>query len=484
MSFLRSRVFWIVVVATVGVVVAGWKVSRHFKEAGGFKDLLKNPGRWDEIAEMRANVDREVEEAKKWSDEQVARTVRHFVLEVKTSNDAWGEQRILRDLGARTHPAALAILADKSLAKRLTIPTGKALLPEAPIDRLCQVLGDRPPAEAVALLKPFAADASKEVRKEAILTIGKVGTPAVIEPVRQALTDRDEYVRSYALMGLDWAERGGYLDEQCQRDLFGDIHKAFTAGNNTDYAAKLLLDFDAARATEIFLSPAVFAPSAKGLNHALAEMSNHQIAVPRDRLLALIKELEARKMEYPHTYSLAAALRLLGRHRDTTDEPFLKARMSHSDETVAEGAATGLLAWHDLEGYDETIRKKEEAGQAESLSTPQKYLIAVEELDGEVNNGGHSQYFVNSSGDHWQEALAGLEAMGSKERTAIFREAVAKFGKGGPSANRDERGDQLAKLVRKKEDVFEALDDRYYACKEAFGVLSTQYVIKNAAAFK
>jgi hypothetical protein len=65
-----------------------------------------------------------------------------------------------------------------------------------------------------------------------------------------------------------------------------------------------------------------------------------------------------------------------------------------------------------------------------------------------------------------------------------LREAVAKFGKDGPSQDRERRMVQLAKLERKNDSAFEALDDRYYKSKEAIDVLAKRYVLKNAAEFK
>jgi hypothetical protein len=45
------------------------------------------------------------------------------------------------------------------------------------------------------------------------------------------------------------------------------------------------------------------------------------------------------------------------------------------------------------------------------LTIPEQHYLAVTMLDAEVNNGGHGQYFLNSSGSEWREALAGLEVI-------------------------------------------------------------------------
>ncbi|MGV2334578.1 MAG UNVERIFIED_CONTAM: DMP19 family protein [Planctomycetaceae bacterium] len=48
--------------------------------------------------------------------------------------------------------------------------------------------------------------------------------------------------------------------------------------------------------------------------------------------------------------------------------------------------------------------------------------------DAEVSNGGHSQYCLNSSGDHWKVALAGLKAVGAPSRAAILQATADLFG--------------------------------------------------------
>ncbi|HZJ14497.1 MAG TPA: DUF4375 domain-containing protein [Chthoniobacteraceae bacterium] len=483
MTLLRSPFFWLVAVAlavAVLLIVRRTTASRPW----GFKELVKNPALWDEMSEAQREIDRDTEAAQHWDDNQVAQVVRHFAFDVKTSQDAWGEKRILESLGARTHPAIISIFRDASVRSKLAIPTGTDLLPEAPMNRLCDLLGEHPPSGVVELLVPFLDDPSSEIRKDAALVLGKVGTSSIIPPLRKAFSDSDQYVRSFALIGLEWAVKGERLDEQCKRELFGDLQNLIADGKNADNATGLLMEFDAKRATEFFLSPNIFTPHSKSLHEALEAMAERRIPIPRDRLLALIKELEATKLEYPHTYSLGNALRLLGQNSQAEDRPFLEARMTHAEERVAEGAAAGLLAANGLDGFQKRLWDKESSDGFSALSSAQKHYSAVSMLDEEINNGGHSQYFVNSSGDYWRDALAGLEAMGFKERAAILRDAVGKFGKTAPSTDRRIRQEQVAKLARKDGALFGALDDRYYKCAEIVEVLATRYVITNAEAFK
>jgi hypothetical protein len=133
--------------------------------------------------------------------------------------------------------------------------------------------------------------------------------------------------------------------------------------------------------------------------------------------------------------------------------------MSHPEERVAEGASAGYLASYDLEGYRDRILEAETEKGYESLSIPQRRYIAVFLCDAEVCNGGFAQYFVNSSGDRWRDAVAGFEAMGSRERLRLLRSATSLLGKDGPSTDRETRQQQIRSLYRNIDYCFEVLVD-------------------------
>jgi hypothetical protein len=99
--------------------------------------------------------------------------------------------------------------------------------------------------------------------------------------------------------------------------------------------------------------------------------------------------------------------------------------------------------------------------------------------DAEVNNGGHSQYFVNSSGDHWESALDGLKAIGADSRAKILEEATGLFGAAGPSADNASRHRQLAAFSGQHDRSLDELDRRYYSCNENIEALLAQYALKN-----
>lgn len=364
-------------------------------------------------------------------------------------------------------------------------PTGKDILPEAPFHRACDLLGDTPPDAAVPLLAPFLNDTDDSIRKEAALAIGKTGSPEIVPHIRKALADPEEYVRGYALMGLSWAAKETKsLRPGVASQLYPDVKRVVEKGLNGDESAEILVVFDPAAAKEFFLSADFFRADSKILHEALGALGNASVQVPAERLETLIAELRASKLEYPQDYALREALQLLGKHRRPADRALLDSLTSHRNGEVASGASQGLLAWHGLEEFQTRLWKKEEEKGYAGLSRPQQHYGSVLMFDGEVCNGGLDQYFLNSSGDQWRDALEGLKAMKDDKRAAILEKAAAKFGQAGPSTERGKRMDQLSELIRKDEASFEGLNDEYYDIEPPVEVMLNRYVLANPDAFR
>ncbi|MGJ8696587.1 MAG: DMP19 family protein [Verrucomicrobiaceae bacterium] len=483
MGGIPSPVIWIIGIGLLVIVAVAIFKNREDSQ-WGFKDAVKNPDYWDAASQARQEADEAAKAAKNWSDDQVASAARHFVLEVTTSREAWGEAQILRELGQRPHPTVLKLLGDEDLYDRLVKPTGEDLLAEAPFNRACDILGDAPPKEAVAALALFLNDPSEQIRKDAALAIAKTGAAEIIPHVRKAFSDTDAYVRSYALMGLEFSLNRDGLADTVPGELFSDVKNLLEKGNNSDKAADILFRFNSEEAIDFFLSSEVFSADSRIIHEVLETLADAKVPVQRELLLGLISALDTSDFTYPRAYALGEALRLLGQMQNPEDREFLSARLIHSEDRVAEGAAAGLLCSHGLEGFEQRIWESEEKSGYDSLPDHQRYYSAVFMCDAEVNNGGLAQYFVNSSGDNWRDALAGLESMGSTDRLVVVREAISLFGSDGPSENRDKRQDQLSKLYKKNDSIFDALESRYYDSDEVIEVLATRFVLANPDSFR
>lgn len=483
MKIMTPTVLWTVLVA---VALAGlfFVFRNRVSQRWGFREAVQNPKDWSRDSERtRREIEKAVGESASWNNGQVSAAASRFIFEISSSEEATVELKVLRSLGTRVHSSVLTILGDSSNRARLVAPTGTNLLPEAPFNRACDLL-EEPPAAAARLISPFLEEPSAGIRKDAALVLGKIGSKEVVPSLRRVFEDQDEYVRSYGLMGLRDALHGGRDHELGANDLFDDIAALLLSNKNADDAADLLVLIDAERATGLFLSPKVFDANATFLHEVLEALAKKQTPVPRDRLLRLIADLEAREIKYPITYALKEALLLLGQTKNPDDRSFLEKRTYSSETKVAEGAMAGLIASFGLEGFEERIWESEGKNGIGGLPAEQRRYLAVLILDGQVNNGGLTQYFFNSSGGQWREAEAGLEAMGFKERLQLLREAIAKFGKGGPSQEREHRQEQLSKLEQGATSAFDDLDNRYFACKAVVEVLSKRYVLKNEQAFR
>lgn len=137
--------------------------------------------------------------------------------------------------------------------------------------------------------------------------------------------------------------------------------------------------------------------------------------------------------------------------------------------TVVEHMERSVNISDGIPAYEDTLK---------SFSLPQRYVFAITNYIREINNGGHDQFFFNSSGILWQDALKGFALMGAHKNANILKQAGERLG-GAPSRDQDERQDALEEL----EPDFDDLDDLYYAYEaETMGVL-LRYIRANAKDF-
>ena len=482
MNPFDSVLIWIVVIALCVAGILHLLKSRQDRP-WGFKDVVKDPSYWEHASKVSTAADFAAQKAQTWDDATVDDAVLTYVFHSTSSRDAWVEKRILESLETRTHRQVLELLADTTRYKQWVTPTGKDILPEAPFHRACHLLGDAPPPEAIPLLAPFMDDENESIRREAARALGKTGHTSMVPLLRRALADPDEYVRTAALGGLQWARTTKSLVPETAAAIFDDVRQIVEKEQNGSYSADVLFILDAKRAEELFLSPAIFRPDSRILHEALKVLAEAKVSAPRERLRELIGQLQSKDLEYPKDYLLGQAARLLGSHRNPEDLKLLETLQQHGAEEVANGASLGILAWHGIEGFEERLTKRQEQGGYTSLTRPQQHYCSVFMLDAEINNGGLDQYFVNGSGDQWRDALEGLKAMNDLNRAGVLEEAAAKFGKDGPSMERRTRQRQLATIARANEDAFGELQVRYYSSKESIEVTTSRYVLANPEAF-
>jgi len=90
------------------------------------------------------------------------------------------------------------------------------------------------------------------------------------------------------------------------------------------------------------------------------------------------------------------------------------------------------------------------------FSQSQRFVFAIRWYVAEVCNGGHKQFYSNSTGIVWRDALAGFQAIDLPRGAQIVSLSAERMG-GSPSLEREDRQEQLDALRPDFEDCDEAL---------------------------
>jgi len=133
-----------------------------------------------------------------------------------------------------------------------------------------------------------------------------------------------------------------------------------------------------------------------------------------------------------------------------------KVHVEVDDTTIASGDPHAVLhpVWwraniYDGPGmYDYSLRE---------FSRSQRLVFAILWYIAEVNNGGHHQFYSNSTGIVWRDAMDGFEAIGVPRAARIVAVSADRLG-GSPSQDREERYDQMEEFA----PDFDDLNDAFY----------------------
>jgi hypothetical protein len=105
----------------------------------------------------------------------------------------------------------------------------------------------------------------------------------------------------------------------------------------------------------------------------------------------------------------------------------------------------------------------QQAAMKRPLTQEENYVLAVEALEREVNNGGYSQFFSNSSNEWAGTVVAALRAIGCPKTADISEKAVAN---------------------REDEKVLGECDERYYSNDEPIADRLFDWIKRNRAQIK
>ena len=135
--------------------------------------------------------------------------------------------------------------------------------------------------------------------------------------------------------------------------------------------------------------------------------------------------------------------------------------------------------WHTVSIYDGLEQYYQDL---KPFSQAQRRLLALFWYDSEVCNGGHHQFFSNSTGIVWKDALDCMEMIGAGQYAQNLQKAVNLFG-GSVPFEREERNAALDQLCQREGfGVFGEMDDFYYS-EECIGQRMDEYVTLHPAQF-
>lgn len=101
------------------------------------------------------------------------------------------------------------------------------------------------------------------------------------------------------------------------------------------------------------------------------------------------------------------------------------------------------------------------------------YVVGL--LEGEVNNGGFSQYFWNTEGQHAAATVDVLKRIGARETASLLRRAMRLYG-APPSDDLDEWYDRLERVDSEHEHVLAELDEHFYEGADDLSVLVMKHL--------
>lgn len=142
-----------------------------------------------------------------------------------------------------------------------------------------------------------------------------------------------------------------------------------------------------------------------------------------------------------------------------------KGRITLGDYLVEDEPVATL--WPDM--VDIAYRDSPRAAQPARLGTAARTLWHVGCFEGEVVNGGISQFFSNSSGNWAQESLAGLREIGAALCVQLLEKALNLFPDGVAPADRQKRCELLFAFEDRNSQLLEELSQAFYMRVDALG---------------
>jgi Domain of unknown function (DUF4375) len=406
--------------------------------------------------------------------------------ELETLVSAMGQRRLeheelqkLTKAGNKAIPLLLAAVRDN---KFLFHRYGDSVLDGSTMETALDLLEPFGLPE-VAVLEPALRHPDERFRELALYHLARCGNDEAIDVLRAGLKSKSESCRTYTLMGLAFLKGSPRGSKKFRAALF-EASLPLLDDNEygpADSAPRALLALDPARARLVLLGPAVFRADNKNIYQVLQALKDASVPVPGSQLRSLLAGLKKKATDFPFDSAYADGLILLARMEGSRCKDLIADAETWGKDRVKQAAAEASAIVAGVTDADGFVNKLYERKGVQGLTEPQLNYLALSWLDAEVNNGGFSQYYFNSSGDLAGHAVKAARAVGAHKLAKIVEDANALFGKKGPDPDRDKRMDQVSKINL---DALSKLDKRYYKCPERLNEILPKYAAAHAEAFR
>jgi hypothetical protein len=422
--------------------------------------------------------------AKMWPEAKFRKEIELCLFDAPFADGSFGKRKILAGVGSRTQLLVIGYLGDKSREDAWMRSDPQESWSRTPLSFACELLGAKPPPEALPLLVPFLDTPDDFLLSNLLDTIARIGTVECVPVLRDALRSGKTNSRLACLSGLERALQAGTLQPDVKRLLFAELKAVELSGEDLKQWTTVLLGLDPELAVELISGNDYFRCDSEDLRWILEAAADAGKRPARDRLISLIEELRRKpKIEFPLYLTLTQALRLLGQHRHPEDLSLLESIVSDKSDFVAGLGCPGLLAWHGLEDYQDRLEEITSEDGYATLNRKQQFHVAVSEFSSIAN--GLSAYFSSARGGRWRDALEGAKAMNYPELAALVEEAAAKFGGEGPAIDEAERSKQLKAIIATDPQAFALLEKKREALRWwVVDLMLNRYAIANPEAFR
>jgi len=118
-----------------------------------------------------------------------------------------------------------------------------------------------------------------------------------------------------------------------------------------------------------------------------------------------------------------------------------------------------------------------------NLSNAQKFFYYNQNLEREINNGGFSQYFFNSTGDYAHETVDSLIAINANHTAKILKKAIAQFPENKVPKNSNLREEIIEKIEEEANIMWEELENDFFKYEDNLNELNLKFVKENLNSF-